>query len=348
MRFSGVLQAVIVSLGFLGFTSALTYKGADLSSLLQVEKAGVTFKDTNGATGKLENILKTHGMNTVRIRLWTSGTYDLNFGLTMAKRVKAAGLNLVVDLHFSDTWADPGHQSIPAGWGSTVSSLNTNIYNYAKSVVAAFIKQGTPIDILALGNEINDGLLWPVGKGGTTAGWSAASQFLHSAKVGATDGGFKGKTMIHIANGWDLGGQQYFYNNIFVPGALSASDVDILAVSFYPFFGTGATAAALKSTLTALINTYGKDIIVAETDWPAVSCSTALSASFAKSPAGQISWQQSITSVLSALPGGHGKGTLYWEPGWIGNANLGSPCGDNLLFASNGMARSSVDIFKSM
>ncbi|TDL26235.1 arabinogalactan endo-1,4-beta-galactosidase [Rickenella mellea] len=348
MRFSGIVQAVFVSLSFLGCTSALTYKGGDLSSLPIVEGAGVTFKDTNGATGKLENILKTHGMNTVRIRLWTSGTYDLTFGLAMAKRVKAAGLNLVVGLHFSDTWADPGHQAIPAGWGSTVSSLNSSIYTYTKSVVTAFIKQGTPIDILALGNEINVGLLWPVGKGGTTAGWSAASQFLHSAKVGATDGGFKGKTMIQISNGWDLGVQQFFYNNIFIKGALSTSDIDILAVSFYPYYGTGATAAALKSTLTTLINTYGKDIIVAETDWPAVACSAALSASFAKTPAGQIAWQQSITTVLAALPGSHGKGTLYWEPGWIGSAALGSPCGDNLLFASNGTARSSVDIFKSM
>lgn len=90
------------------------------------------------------------------------------------------------------------------------------------------------------------------------------------------------------------------------------------------------------------MNTYSKDVIVAETDWPAVACSTALSASYAQTPAGQVSWISAITSVLSGLPNGHGKGILYWEPAWIGNAALGSSCSDNLVVDSSGKARSSV------
>lgn len=109
-----------------------------------------------------------------------------------------------------------------------------------------------------------------------------------------------------------------------------------------PFYGTSATIANLKSTLTSLVNTYEKDIIVAETDWPAVSCSTALSGSEAQTPAGQVAWITAITGVLSALPNSHGKGTLYWEPGWIGNAALGSSCSDNLVFDESGNARASV------
>ncbi|KAI0058972.1 arabinogalactan endo-1,4-beta-galactosidase [Artomyces pyxidatus] len=320
---------------------ALQYHGADISSVAVVEGNGITYKDINGATGKLENILKNHGMNTARVRLWTSGTYSTSYGLALAKRIKAAGLTLIVDLHFSDTWADPGHQSIPSGWGTTVSQLNTAMYDYLNTV-QAFNNQGTPIDILQLGNEINNGLLWPVGHSSTSGGWSASSQFLHSARQGSRDAGFNGKVMIHLADGWSSSEQSTFWNNILIPGAFSTSDFDIQGVSFYPFYGTSATTSNLQSSLTALVNKFGKEVMVAETDWPAVSCSTALSASYPDTPAGQAQWQAAITSVLSSLPNGKGVGTLYWEPAWIGNANLGSSCSDNLLVDSSGEARSSI------
>lgn len=109
-----------------------------------------------------------------------------------------------------------------------------------------------------------------------------------------------------------------------------------------PFYGTLATLRNLNATLTAVVNKLGKDIMVAETNWPAVSCDTALSASYPQTPYGQLAWQIAITDVLAALPGGHGVGVLYWEPGWVGNAGLGSSCSDNLLVDSTGKARSGI------
>ncbi|KZV94783.1 endogalactanase [Exidia glandulosa HHB12029] len=284
-------------------------------------------------------------MNAARIRVWTAGQYNTQFALNLAKRIKAQGMTLMVDLHYSDTWADPGHQSIPSGWGSTLDQLNTAIYNYTLNVVKQFNAQGTPIDILQIGNEINGGLLWPVGQ--TSSGWSAPSQLLHSARNGAKDGGFTGKVMIHLADGWNSSGQSGWYKNIQIQGAFSLSDFDIMGVSFYPFYGTSATLANLQSSLNNLANTFGKPIIVAETDWPATnSCgSTTLSASYAKSPDGQTQWLQAIVNVLKAVPKGLGQGFLYWEPGWIGNANLGSGCADNLLVDGTGKARSSISMF---
>lgn len=96
-----------------GVRASLTYKGVDWSSLLIEEAAGYTYKTTSGTTEPLETILKASGVNTVRQRLWvnpSSGNYNLAYNLKLAKRAKAAGLNIYLDMHFSDTWADPSHQ----------------------------------------------------------------------------------------------------------------------------------------------------------------------------------------------------------------------------------------------
>lgn len=95
-----------------GVQASLTYKGVDWSSVAVEEAAGYTYKNTAGTTQALETILKASGVNTVRQRLWvkSSSTYNLDYNLKIAKRAHAAGLNIYLDMHFSDTWADPGHQ----------------------------------------------------------------------------------------------------------------------------------------------------------------------------------------------------------------------------------------------
>ncbi|OSD04611.1 glycoside hydrolase family 53 protein [Trametes coccinea BRFM310] len=330
-------------LSFSWLASALTYKGADISSLAVVENSGVHFTD-NGQVTPFETIIRNHGANTVRIRVWTAGQYNLQYGLALAKRVKAAGLTLVVDLHYSDTWADPGHQAIPSGWPTDLNGLNTQIWSYTQQVVQAFSNQGTPIDILQVGNEINDGLLWPTGRISVN-GINPVSQLLHSAINGAKSVG-NPKILIHLANGWDWSGLDSFFGKVFIPGALSADQVDIIGVSFYPFYDSGATLSALKSSLTNLANTFGKPIVVAETDWP-VSCSGVhlTEPSIPVSTSGQETWVNDIKNVLAGLPNGRGQGIFYWEPGWVGSAALGSACADNLLVSSTGATRDSINIF---
>lgn len=138
---------------FVSFAFALTYHGSDLSSLAIVEKNGVSFSD-NGNKAPFETILRNHGSNAARIRIWTAGDYSLDYGLALAKRVKAAGMTLVVDLHFSDTCmmspfvlplftdsvgclalgADPGKQGIPSSWPKDLNGLNTQIYTSVMSI----------------------------------------------------------------------------------------------------------------------------------------------------------------------------------------------------------------------
>lgn len=117
------------------------------------------------------------------------------------------------------------------------------------------------------------------------------SQLLHSAINGAKAAGFQGKTLIHLANGWNSSGLSSFFSTVFIPGALSPSDVDIIGVSFYPFYDAGATLAALRSSLTNLANMLGKPIVVAETDWPVACPNVQLTEpSISVSVTGQETW----------------------------------------------------------
>ncbi|TBU33107.1 arabinogalactan endo-1,4-beta-galactosidase [Dichomitus squalens] len=333
----------LLLLSFSWLASSLNFHGADISSLTVVEEAGVHFKD-NGKALPFETILKNHGMNAARVRIWTAGQYNLQYGLALGKRIKDAGMTLIVDLHFSDTWADPGHQSIPSSWPTDLDGLNTQIYSYTQNVTRSFANQGTPIDILQVGNEINNGLLWPVGEV-SSAGYHPLSELLHSAINGAKSVASP-KILIHLANGWDWSGLDSWFSNVYVPGALSADQVDIVGVSFYPFYDAGATLSALKSSLTNFTKNFGKPIVVAETDWP-VSCSgvSLTEPSIPVSASGQQTWTNDIKNILAGLPNGRGQGIFYWEPGWVGSANLGSACADNLLVDSSGNTRTSINIF---
>ncbi|EKM51618.1 glycoside hydrolase family 53 protein [Phanerochaete carnosa HHB-10118-sp] len=324
---------------------ALPLNGADFSSLSLLESQGIIYKD-NGVVKPFEQILASHGFELARIRVWTAGTYTQSYALALAKRAKAAGMKILIDLHYSDTWADPGHQAIPSSWPTDLNGLNTQIYTYTLDLVEAFSNQGTPIDYIQIGNEINNGLLWPTGEI-STAGYLPASELLHSAASGVRTGSPSTKIVVHIANGWDSGSVDDFWDGIIAPGAFSTSDVDIMGFSFYPFYGTGATLSALQSSLNGVISKFNKDVLVAETDWP-VACpsSVALSEpSIPESVAGQQIWVKDIESVLSGLSGGHGLGVVYWEPGWVGSAALGSSCSDNLLVDSSGNTRQSINLF---
>lgn len=141
-----------------------------------------------------------------------------------------------------------------------------------------------------MGNEINAGILYPVGEISVN-GFQPVSILLHSAIDGAKAAGFNGKILIHLANGWDWEDLSFFFSNIFIPGALTPSDVDLFGVSFYPFYDAGATLDALNSSLTHLAHTYRKQIIVAETDWP-VACPNSMISepSIPISVAGQQIW----------------------------------------------------------
>ncbi|KAK3497227.1 putative arabinogalactan endo-1, 4-beta-galactosidase [Neurospora hispaniola] len=349
-----LLSALSAVLSLAGSAAAaLTYKGVDWSSVPVEEKAGVSYKNVNGAAQSIEHIFRDSGVNTVRQRVWVNpsgGTYNLAYNINLAKRAKNAGLGVYIDFHFSDTWADPAHQAIPSGWPTAIDDLAWKLYNYTLDASNQFHDNGVQPTIISIGNEITGGLLWPTGG---TSSWYNIARLLHSASAGIRDSRLnpKPKIMIHLDNGWNWDTQNWWYTNVLKQGPLVSSDFDMMGVSFYPFYTPSATLSALKSSLTNMANRWGKELVVAETDWPS-SCPNPAYAfpSDAKNipfnAAGQSQWIKAVANVVASVP--KGKGLFYWEPAWIHNANLGSSCANSCMFSNSGQALSSLSVFHNI
>lgn len=290
--------------------------------------------------------------------LWTSGDYNLTYTLAQAQRFSKKGYSIYLDMHFSDTWADTTSQAVPSGWDKTsLTTLSASLRSYVSTTLKAFTAKGIKITILSLGNEITSGMLFPLGqiKSGDYSGfstlWAAARAGVNDAVSAGTT---KPKIMIHLDNGWYQSKVTAFFKGVFASGKVSTSDVDVFGFSYYPFYSTSATISALTSSLTAMANTYGKPIYIAETDYPNDCPGVTLSASYPVSAAGQTQWTKAVISVLNGLPNGLGAGIYYWEPGYIKVAGLGSSCASALLFSvdwsnwpnTKATALSSVNMFK--
>ncbi|KAK4553140.1 hypothetical protein LTR86_009867 [Recurvomyces mirabilis] len=332
--------------------AGLTYRGVDWSSIAVEETSGKTFSDLDGKTKPLEQILTNNGVNILRQRLWYgNGDYDLDYNLKLAKRAHAAGLQIYLDIFFSTTWTDPGHQTTPSAWsGASITTLASDVQSYTQSVMNSFQSAGIPLAMVAIGNEITDGLLWPLGNLNSSP--KNVATLLHAASAGikASSLSTKPKIIIHTDNGWNWSTQQWWYDTVLGAGPLKSSDYDIQGVSYYPFYNPSATLASLKTSLTSMKSKYGKGIMVVETDWPS-SCPNPAYAfpsdtkSIPWNEAGQATW---IKDVASTVQSAGGDGLFYWEPAWVDNASLGSSCAWCVMFGIDGKAFTGLNVFKSI
>ncbi|KAJ2897865.1 hypothetical protein MKZ38_004324 [Zalerion maritima] len=335
--------------------SALTYNGVDWSSAIVEEDSGISWTDTTGSSQALEQILVDNGVNIVRQRVWVNpsdGYYNLDYNLELAARAQAVGISIYLDLHFSDTWADPSNQDIPSGWPTDIDGLSWQLYNYTMDVSDAFQSAGIQPEIISIGNEIRAGMLWPIGKYDEMYN---LARLLNSAAWGIKDSSLttQPKIMIHLDNGWNWDTQEWFYESVLAEGPLSTTDFDVMGVSYYPFYDSDATLSSLESSLNNMISTWGKEIIVAETDWP-VSCPSP-AYSFPSdlqdipfSAGGQVTFVQRVADVVSSLPNSLGTGLFYWEPAWVDNQALGSSCESNTMFKWPGQELSSLSVFSEI
>lgn len=340
--------------------AALPYKGADWSSALVEEKAGKVYKNAAGQTQPLENILKNSGVNTVRQRIWVNpsdGNYNLDYNLRLAARAKAAGLKIYLDFHYSDNWADPGKQVVPAAWKSlSKDALVSQVYSYTKSVIDSFARNGLNLDLVSIGNEITPGLLHPVGKLGSGEGAANVAALLKAASKGIKESSMspKPKLMIHLDNGWKWDTQKWWYDTVLAPNTgLVSSDYDIQGISYYPFYDAAASLSALSTSMNNMAQRYGKEIMVVETNWPSYCPNPKYQfpsdvKNIPISVDGQTQWMKEVAKRVAAVPNGKGTGLFYWEPAWIDNAGLGSSCGWNLMFGDDGKAMSSLAVFNSV
>ena len=268
--------------------------GADISFLPELENRGTRFADDKGQRDAIQ-ILKDHGFNYIRLRIFNDpardsgyspgkGFCDLAHTLEMAKRVKAAGLQLLLDFHYSDYWADPGKQFKPAAWrGKDMPALLLSVYSYTVEVMEALRKQGTLPDMVQVGNEINHGMIWPEG---SIRHPDSLASLIYAGIRGVKTVDPACPIMLHIALGGQNDESHFFLDNMLqrqVP-------FDVIGLSYYPKWH--GSLADLKYNIDDLALQYDKDVIVVE----------------------YTQRKREVNDITFSVPGGRGKGTCIWEP----------------------------------
>jgi arabinogalactan endo-1,4-beta-galactosidase len=309
----------------------LSVRGADMSFLPQLEEAGVHYRDLAGRVRPAEQILAREGANHMRLRVWVNpppGYSTEARALALAKRAKRAGMKILLDPHYCDFWADPGKQPIPAGWPTDLAGLTRHIRSYTRSLLRDFAAQGTPVDILQVGNEITNGILWPVGQLYLPDGaqqWDPFTDLLKSGIAGAREAcDHDLRIMLHIDKGGKMGDTRWFFDNITARGV----PFDIIGQSYYPMWH--GSMADLQANLDDSVSRYDKPVLIAEMAYPwtfedgdgrgnIVGPGTYLPDAdrFPATPAGQAAFYEAVRQVLLQAPGGRGLGFMAWEPEWI-------------------------------
>lgn len=339
--------------------STLTMLGADVSSLQHAEDLGAKYYYANGTAGDPLQILKDNGVNYIRLRIWVNpknGYNNENKVLAFARSVKAKGLKLLIDFHYSDTWADPGHQSKPAAWANhNISQLQTDVYNYTYGVCTALKWQGTTPDSVQIGNEINTGMLWPEGQ--ITNNNFTNLGLLLKAGYNATKACNSGtQVIIHTADADSDAHARWFYDGITAQGV----KWDITGLSYYCYWH--GPMSGMSSVVADMRSRYGKSVIIAETAYPFTAANAdsepnAISASTpcAGYPATWTGQYNNFRAVLAAARAGGAIGVFYWEPTWIAtpgngwdptNPSSGDGWDNQALFNWSGVANPAIALFK--
>ncbi len=237
------------------FEGSVPIRAVDLSDFPKINNAGIIFKDENGDTADLISMLKEKGVNTVRLRLWhTPSTVhsSLEEVTTFASQLHDAGLQVWLTPHFSDTWADPGKQITPAAWQqANFSVLKDSVYRYTKKIMKAIAP-----DFIQIGNEINAGILLPMGNKN-----SNNAQFLALLSEGSKavrEVNPNTQIIIHYAG---MNNPASYFSSI------SIIDYDIAGLSYYPIWH-GKELNSVQNTIEWVINSVGKPVVIAETAYP--------------------------------------------------------------------------------
>jgi arabinogalactan endo-1,4-beta-galactosidase len=331
--------------------------GDDLSFAVQEAAIGNVYRD-RGVQRLPERILAAHGANYVRLRLWNDppgGYSDLQSVLAMAKRARAAGMRILLDFHYSDFWADPQTQATPKAWqGQDLPTLAGTVRSYTRDVLNALAAQHTPASMVAIGNEIRNGMLWPTGQldWTTGAGWDALGTLLRAGAAGAADAvGPTPLIQIHFDQGGDNAFSRTFFDNV----VAQRVPFDVVGVSYYPFWH--GTMTQLRQNVNDLAARYGKDVAIVETQygWTLEQGDSTgnflwqesqLVPGYPATPNGQLAFASDLASIVAAIPHGRGMGVFYWQPEWIPGVGwtpgAGTPNDNLTLFDFDGDALPAV------
>jgi arabinogalactan endo-1,4-beta-galactosidase len=308
----------------------LSVLGADVSSLAKSEDLGGLYFDDRGGhrpprPRNALGILEDHGATHVRLRVWVDpadGYHDAAEAARMARRAHAQGLEVLVDLHYSDTWADPAHQTKPAAWASyTTEQLRQAVYEHTYAVCKAVSVRGRGPAMIQIGNELNAGMLWPDGHTFDPPNWDNLAGFLQAGYDAVKACSPRTKVAIHLANGGDNGLYRWWFDNITQRGV----SFDVIAASYYGYWH--GSLGDLQWNLTDVAARYGKDVVVAETAYPftldgddshpnLIGLPEQLVPGYPATREGQARNFRDVLSIVRAIPDGRGLGAFYWDATW--------------------------------
>jgi arabinogalactan endo-1,4-beta-galactosidase len=238
--------------------------------------------------------------------------------LEMALRLRSAGIQLLVDLHYSDNWADPGKQNKPAAWaGYDFEQLTQAVYDHTYDVCSSLVAQGTPPAMVQIGNEINAGMLWPDGDYNHMDNLAA---LLRAGYQAVKDCSPSTLVMVHIAEGGDNDLARWFFDNL----ARREVPFDVIGISYYPFWH--GTLAQLQINLDDISARYDRDVIVVETAYPFTDHEDDFLPNIANpgmvisgypfTPEGQRAMLRDVMAIVRAVPHGRGLGVFWWDATW--------------------------------
>ena len=277
-------------------------KGADVSWVTQMEKESCRFYDASGKQTECMTLLKSLGMNAIRLRVWvnpTGGWCGKEDVVAKALRAQALGMRIMIDFHYSDSWADPGKQNKPEAWKNLpLEELKVAVANHTNDVLMALRLAGVAPEWIQIGNETTGGMLWPDGQNYTDAGFATYVQ-LHNAGYAAAKNVFpNAKVMVHVDNGWKWETLDWFFKNFRINGA----NYDLIGLSLYPEKSNWQTYNnQILNNIQTLYAQYQKETIICEVgmEWTeAETCRSFLSDLIGR----------------AKVDGSHCTGVLYWEP----------------------------------
>ncbi len=281
-------------------------KGADIGWLTQMEASGYKFYNVSGTQMDLFQLLKGYGMSAVRLRVWVNpsgGWCNTTDVVNKAVRAKNAGMQVMIDFHYSDSWADPGQQNKPAAWATHgISALYTDVWQHTHDVMVALQNAGVTPAWVQVGNETNDGMLWEDGRASThmsqfaglvTSGYNGVKQVFPNAVV-----------IVHLSNGYDNARFRWMFDGLTANGA----KYDAIGMSLYPTTSNWQTLdSQCLTNMQDMKSRYGKQVVISEIGMDWTQASTAKSF---------------IQDIVAKAQSAGAIGVFYWEPesynGWQG------------------------------